>query len=402
MAGRTRLLVASVDSYPNVGGVSTFAFELTNALCKLAADCTYVGTKSARFETGTADFLLYNDWESAPGLRAGRGSEDEDRRLFDLFMRAAEAFDITHLIAYHPFYYAPAMVAVGKAMGIPSAVIVHGTELTSQFPEIMERRRVPYDRDFAGRDLRTRLGHVVANAGSVLANSSHTAALVERIAPQICPSVVGCGIPRAVFDREVAESPRYDGAERRARRAALELDTNTTIIYVGRLVRHKNLEHFIELCSRTGFNGIVVGSGPMRTSLERTARQSGAKVTFAGRVDEAMKWRLLRAADFGYLMSIHDEQSGAYEGFGISLLEYAAAGVACIANGLHGTSDFAKDMVTSIGGVGDPAEVARRVSSVAADASLMQTLVANARNALSERFTWDLVAQRVLESIDAK
>ena len=400
--GKVRLLVCSVDSYPNVGGVSTFAFELTNALSGLDVECTYLGTKSARFDKGTASFRVYNDWESSPTLRAGRGFEDEDRRLVDLFRSVVEAFEITHLVAYHPFYYAPAMIAAGKAVGIPTAVVVHGTELTSQFPEIMDDRRVPFDRDFAGSDLRARLGHVVANADHVLANSSHTAALVERIAPQISARVVGCGISRALFEREIAESPRYDAAERRTRRAALGLDTHTTIIYVGRLVRHKNLEHLIRLCSLTGFNGLIVGDGPMRPSLERAARSSGAKVTFAGRVDEATKWRLLRSADFGYLMSTHDESSGAYEGFGISLLEYAAAGVACLANGLHGTSDFARDMVTSVGGAGDATDVARRILAASADATLLERLVSNARNAVAESFTWDLVAQRVLESINAE
>jgi len=401
MAGKVRLLVSSVDSYPNVGGVSTFAFELSNAFCKLGADCTYIGAKSTRFEAGAADFRVYNDWESLPALRAGRGSGDEDKRLFDLFAGVAKAFEVTHLIAYHPFYYAPAMVAAGKALGIPSAVVVHGTELTSQFPQIIDNQRVPYDRDFAGNDLRSRLGQVVTNADFVLANSEHTATVVQRIAPEIVASAVGCGISCAILDREVAESPRYDAAERRARRAALGLDSNTTIIYVGRLVRHKNLEQLVELCSRTGFNGIIVGDGPMRASLERAAKESGARVKFTGRVNEATKWQMLRAADFGYLMSTYDEQSGAYEGFGISLLEYAAAGVACIANGLHGTSDFAKDMVTSVGGIGQLAEVAQRVSSAAGDAAVMEHLTANARKATSEQFTWDLVAGRVLESINA-
>lgn len=402
MAGKVRLLVTSVDSLPNVGGVSTFAFELSNAFCKLGAECTYIGTRTMRFEAGTADFRVYNDWESQPALRAGRGSHEEDKRLFDLFTGVAKAFDITHLIAYHPFYYAPAIVAAGKALSIPSAVVVHGTELTSQFPEIMADRRVPWDRDFSGNDLRSRLGQVVTSADFVLANSGHTAALVERIAPGIRASAIGCGISRAIFDREVAESPRYDAAERRARRAALGLDTNTTIIYVGRLVRHKNLEHLIQLCSRTGLSGIIVGNGPMRTSLESAARRSGARITFAGQVDEATKWQMLRAADFGYLMSIHDEQTGAYEGFGISLLEYAAAGAACIANGLYGTSDFAKDMVTSVGGAGDPQDVAQRISAVAKDPDVLQSLTANARSAIAEQYTWDLVARRVLETIDAE
>jgi glycosyltransferase involved in cell wall biosynthesis len=139
----------------------------------------------------------------------------------------------------------------------------------------------------------------------------------------------------------------------------------------------------------------------MRHTLERAARDSGAKVTFVGRVDEATKWQLLRAADFGYLMSTHDEVSGAYEGFGISLLEYAAAGAVCLANGLHGTSDFANDMVTSVGGPDEAAEVSRRVLAVSADEPFLEGVVSNARNMIAGSFTWDLVAQRVLETINA-
>ena len=119
-------------------------------------------------------------------------------------------------------------------------------------------------------------------------------------------------------------------------------ETAPTVLFVGRLSANKRPDHAIEafrLVSRAIPEARlwVVGDGPMRRHLERTAPPG---VTFFGRVNEEAKRELMARAHAILATSVR-------EGWGLVVTEAAAVGTPAIAYDLPGL----RDSVGASGGV---------------------------------------------------
>jgi glycosyltransferase involved in cell wall biosynthesis len=106
---------------------------------------------------------------------------------------------------------------------------------------------------------------------------------------------------------------------------------------LSRLVPHKRIELVLDAWEqvhpRTGGRLVVVGEGPERPRLEAMA---GRGVTFAGYVDEHVKQRLLEQA----WLLVHPAQ---VEGWGLVVMEAAAAGTPTVAFDVPGLRDSVVD-----------------------------------------------------------
>jgi len=126
-----------------------------------------------------------------------------------------------------------------------------------------------------------------------------------------------------------------------------------TIVYVGRIVAHKNLGALAEAVRELHGNGgphprlLVAGDGPDRPALERTYGGS-EQVRFLGRVSEAEKQRLIRSA---WLLAI----PGTREGYPTVAAEANVYGTPLLASGsaLNSAGEFirANDVGTVASGV---------------------------------------------------
>lgn len=398
MTKKMNLLITSVDSFPRMGGVSTLAYEVTQALGSKGCECVYVGPRGTHFGNRPTRFRVYEDWESDPKLRAGEGATLEDERIFDLFRKILDAYSLHAAVALHPFYYGPAAVQSARFLDLPSAVMVHGTELTSQFPGAIDgdvhQSALGY-----GNSLADRLSNTLRSSDVVLSNSSFTAKIAEHIRPNINSKVIGCGISERMLSHLESRTPVYQAKLKVRRRERLGLDRGTLIAYVGRLVAHKNLFKLIDIGASTGFQVLIMGNGPLKEDLEEYARFTGAMVTFETDADDERKWQILEAADFGYLMSGYDAKTGGFEGFGISMLEYCAAGAVCLTEGTHGMSDFAQSEITTFNPFNETKEIDYcRIQEVGQDERLMGSIVENARISIREDYTWERVADKIVGS----
>jgi len=159
-----------------------------------------------------------------------------------------------------------------------------------------------------GSPLRAWDQRAAQRADQYLANSTFTQRLIQSVygidAPVIAP-------PVALPNTLPADSDRSD------------------VLIVARLLPYKNVDLAIEVARELGdLRFRVVGDGPLRASLERSAPPN---VTFAGAVDELDLWREYTGTRVHLALS--------HEDFGITPLEAAAAGRPTIARRSGGYID---------------------------------------------------------------
>lgn len=182
-------------------------------------------------------------------------------------------------------------------------------------------------------------------------------------------------LPNGIDAGRFAE-PRRD---RRAVRQELGLPPAAfVLVTVANVTRQKGHVHLLAavrrlLPQRPDLHWLVVGGGKLRAELERQVRQAGLERNahlLGPRLDVP---DLLHAADLFVLPSL-------WEGFGISALEAAAAGMPIVASGVDGLAELFRDgenalLVTP----GDPAALAEAIARMADQPELRRRLGAAAR-----------------------
>lgn len=157
-------------------------------------------------------------------------------------------------------------------------------------------------------------------------------------------------LPNAVrLERYGMAAPSEDGCRK------LGLVGRTVILTLGRLVseeRAKGFDEVLDVLPKLreripDIRYVIAGDGEYRPALEaKVARlRLQDNVVFAGRVSEAEKVELYRAANAFVMPS-----SG--EGFGFVFLEAMACGIACVASSVDGSADAVQD--GKLGAIVDP------------------------------------------------
>lgn len=167
-----------------------------------------------------------------------------------------------------------------------------------------------------------------------------------------------------------------------------------TIVSLGRLVPHKQVEHLIDalatLRSRIPELHLeIVGEGYWEPRLREHASRAGVdgSVTFHGRVDEATKFDLLSRAWVLGLPSVR-------EGWGLVVMEAAAMGTPAVAySSAGGPSGSIVDGHTGFL-VEEPDDMARSLGTVLTDPDLRDRLGRNARARAAE-FDWEATVDGV-------
>ncbi|MGW8888197.1 glycosyltransferase family 4 protein [Streptomyces sp. NPDC055749] len=149
---------------------------------------------------------------------------------------------------------------------------------------------------------------------------------------------------------------------------------------VGRLVEYKRIDLLLRLWERvrpvTGGRLVIVGDGPERERLEAMA---GPGVTFAGRVSEAEKHRLMCEA----WLLLHPSL---VEGWGLVVTEAAARGTPAVGFDIPGLCDSIEDGKTGVLARGESSFAAMWCAlSLSADRRAAMGRAAARR---AERFRW--------------
>jgi len=186
---------------------------------------------------------------------------------------------------------------------------------------------------------------------------------------------------------------------RQEARATLGLPPHAFVVgAMSRLASSKGVAVLIEAASLVPEPGqdlvvIVGGSGPERDSLERLAKALGAPVRFFGHVSDTTSF--LAAMDVFVLPS-------SLEGFGLTIVEAAFAGVPTIGTNIDGIRDTIQDGVTGVlVPVDDAAALAAAIRQLRGDSGRRDRLGANALARARDEFTLSKMIDRYVRVLSA-
>ena len=194
-----------------------------------------------------------------------------------------------------------------------------------------------------------------------------------------------------------------DVPDRAEARRSLGLPEGAVVVgLVGRLVRQKRVDRFIEAVARVpGCIAVVVGDGPDRADLEGQARHFGEvdRIRFLGRLDDP--WPALAALDVLVVSSDRESMANV-------MLEALALGVPVLSTPVSGAHDVLVDGVDPAAPPGrvtsdfGPGTLAAGLQRLVHEPALRERMSRAARERIRERFSmeeyvtrWEATLRRV-------
>lgn len=379
------LIMLSSQFPPGVGGVATFAYQISHRL----ADDGYpvvvmvpdAGASHAdRKETSTnrvklIDVPFYN----------GRIRKPWWYLVYPLFLLAyvLRAWSVVRnnrnsaiLAAY---WFPDGFVAhlVTRIWGGRYHVVVHGLDIL---------------RVFDNRRKRGRLFRVLSRADTVICRSGFTSELVEQIGiPLDRISKITDGIDPAEF---------YPSPEGESVRRRLGLEGRHVLFTLGRLVDRKGhslvlraLPSILKEFPETMY--VIGGDGPEKESLLQLSERLGVQdnVIFLGQVAPEELRAYYNACDIFVMPNHVGRNPWDVEGFGIVFLEAAACGKPVVGGASGGAPDAILDGETGFCvPENDVSAVEEKIALLLGDGELRTRMGDAARARVLKEFTWEHVA----------
>jgi glycosyltransferase involved in cell wall biosynthesis len=246
--------------------------------------------------------------------------------------------------------------------------------VTAHAKDIYHRRRA------RPRRLRQKLGDAAFVATVSDANRAHLAAVLE-------------GRGRIEVVHNAADLRRLGSPNGTVRRPDL-------VLSVARLVEKKGLEHLIEACGLLAARGTaarleIVGDGPERDRLERTAARLGVDVTFHGALPQERVLPLYRRAGVVCLPCVV-VSTGDRDGLPTSLLEAMALGAPVVSTRVGGIPELVVHEQTGLlVPERDPEALADALERLLADHELAAALAARGRAHVEAHFSLERSVARL-------
>ena len=277
------------------------------------------------------------------------------------------------------FLVAPLVLILARLFGRCAAVQAHGLDLV--YPSTLYQTLCARWGKFLDR---------------IVANSNYTAAIAEEkgFSPNLV-SVISPGVDPDRFDAPEQFGP--DGERK-------------TILFVGRLARRKGVREFVRhslteiVCKVPQANFIIAGANPAESlahgddetsEINALVLELGLQqhVQLMGGVDDDELVRLYRSCDVVILPALRAPND--VEGFGIVLLEAAAAGKPTVATRVGGIPDAVDDGKSGIlVEPGDYQSLSRTIIGLLNDPAAGLAMGRYGRQRVREQFAWDKIIER--------
>lgn len=172
------------------------------------------------------------------------------------------------------------------------------------------------------------------------------------------------------------------------------MDNEKIILYVGRLVYEKGVQHLISAMPKILENYhdaklIIAGKGGMLDELKGQAEAMGLsnKVYFTGYLNSKQVQKMYKCADVAVFPST-------YEPFGIVALEAMLAGVPTVVSDIGGLNEIVDHGVNGMKSyAGNSNSIADSVISLLYDKQLATNISKKAKQKVKEEFNWNKIAQ---------
>jgi glycosyltransferase involved in cell wall biosynthesis len=178
---------------------------------------------------------------------------------------------------------------------------------------------------------------------------------------------------------------------------AIGVDSKLCVLFVGRLIPRKGLAYLIEAAKRIvkerrEIAFVVVGNGPLKNRLVSQAENLGvaANFVFLGDVNEKLLPALYNCADVFAFPSIQ-------EGQGIALLEAQATAKPVVAFDVGGVHEAVLNNETGLLVKPGSRELADALLRLVSNFSLREKMGLKGREFVSNNYSWDVCARRMLE-----
>mgnify|MGYP006269094093 CR=1 FL=1 len=402
MLRKSRLLFASVDALPQVGGVSLTGHHLANACVDAGAEVDFLVPSG---DGHPPDFparyaVLSDDGANPAACHGAEWATVELPRLISRIQRLHAKRQYHRMIAVHPAYYGQAFHRISEAAGPPSSIMFHGFELRSQLMLRSHMQSVMWRLAGLKPTFRSEMLAALKGADQILVNSRYTGRLVRRGSGRDDLQVIGCGMPLETFRDMRAREFEQHAACRHAARRRLGLNPKDRIVgTLSRLVPQKNVELLIQSLARLpDIKAVIAGTGADEPRLKQKAATLGVadRIIWPGFVSETQKWEWLRAIDAFCLLS-RPGRSGEVEGFGIVLLEAATVGTPVIASNCGGMPDVVAHRRTGL--LVDHSSVSQlcgAIEMLTRENGPGPDYVAAAQMEIERRFNWCRIAEGLL------
>ena len=172
------------------------------------------------------------------------------------------------------------------------------------------------------------------------------------------------------------------------------MDNEKIILYVGRLVYEKGIQHLIAAMPKILSNYhdaklVIAGKGGMIDELKAETSSLGLdnKVYFTGYMDSKKVQKMYKCADVSVFPST-------YEPFGIVALEAMLAGVPTVVSDVGGLDEIVTHGVDGMKSyAGNSNSIADSVTALLYDHQLATNISKKARQKVKEQFNWEKIAQ---------
>lgn len=173
------------------------------------------------------------------------------------------------------------------------------------------------------------------------------------------------------------------------------LEGKNVVLFVGRLVYHKGLDHLIEAMRYVSKDTLclIVGEGTYREKLRKKAIDNGVKdrIIFVGRVSYRDLPKYFEICDIFALPSI-----SRLEAFGLVVVEAMASGKPVVISNIPGVMELVTDGVEGLlTEPMNPKDLAEKVNTLLSNEEMRRVMGRNARKRVEEQFNWENVIEQI-------
>ncbi|HUV95390.1 MAG TPA: glycosyltransferase family 4 protein [Anaerolineae bacterium] len=182
-------------------------------------------------------------------------------------------------------------------------------------------------------------------AAGVIVTTRELADYVSHFVPRGRIHLIPNGVDTRLFAPRATRSTAAQGHAVQEAAASVPSGRPTTLLFVGRLVRQKNLFRLLEAASvlarRHALRVQIIGDGPLRRELAAMATQHGLDCTFEGTVPHPRLPDYMNQADLFVLPSL-------VEGHAKALIEAMSCGLPCVVSACEGNREMVEDGRTGL------------------------------------------------------
>ncbi len=342
--------IAMVGQFPpHVGGVGVHIHTLSKELVKQGHEVYVITYPHKDIKDIDGINVIGTKGLNIPGVRGLMFKKNAKKALESLLEK--EDIDIIH--GHYLFPAGAAAVEVGNEHGIKTYVTAHGSDMF----EVYKKQPI----------MRSTLKNVLKRADVVLAVSN---ALRHEI---IATGVSGISNKTRICWNSV-DIEKFSQNEDNSFRNELGLTDKPIVLFVGNLIKRKNVDSLLEAkkIANSNYYLVIVGDGPLFKKLKKKVEEENIRdVIFTGSRNDVEN--IIPSCDVLVLPSLS-------ESFGLVLIEALACGKPVIGSNVGGITEIITDDVGLLVNPNKVSSIASAIDRIINDGEFRNLLSSNARD----------------------